>query len=55
MHDDSQALKGRELANRIIAEVSQATAELTAAGWAAKLVSVTVGDTSAARRFWLRT
>ena len=44
---DSQALRGRDLANRIIAEVGQATAELTAAGWAAKLVSVTVGDTSA--------
>ena len=44
---DSQALRGRDLANRIIADVGQATAELTAAGWAAKLVSVTVGDTSA--------
>ena len=44
---DRQALRGRDLANRIIADVGQATAELTAAGWAAKLVSVTVGDTSA--------
>ena len=47
MDDDSRALRGRELAQRIIAEVKQATSELEAAGWAAKLVSVTVGDASA--------
>ena len=46
-NDDSQALRGRDLAARIIGEVRQATAELTAAGWQAKLISVTVGDGSA--------
>ena len=44
---DPQALRGRELATRIIGEVKQATAELDAAGWKAKLVSITVGDASA--------
>ncbi len=47
MDDDSRALRGRDLAARIIAEVRQATGELEAAGWSAKLVSVTVGDASA--------
>ncbi len=45
--NDPQALRGRELATRIIGEVKQATAELDAAGWKAKLVSITVGDASA--------
>ncbi len=45
--DDSHALRGRDLAARIIADVRQATGELSAAGWEAKLVSVTVGDGSA--------
>src|SRR5436190_19819311 len=44
---DPNALRGRELADRIIGEVRQATGELEAAGWKAKLVSITVGDTSA--------
>ncbi len=44
---DPQALRGRELATKIIGEVKQATDELTASGWNAKLVSITVGDTSA--------
>ncbi len=47
MQDDSQALRGKDVAARIIAEVRQATEELAAAGWNAKLVSVTVGDGSA--------
>jgi methylenetetrahydrofolate dehydrogenase (NADP+)/methenyltetrahydrofolate cyclohydrolase len=44
---DAAALRGRELAGRIVAEVRQATSELEAAGWSAKLVSITVGDASA--------
>jgi methylenetetrahydrofolate dehydrogenase (NADP+)/methenyltetrahydrofolate cyclohydrolase len=40
-------LRGRDLAARIMSEVRDATADLKAAGWAAKLVSVTVGDISA--------
>jgi methylenetetrahydrofolate dehydrogenase (NADP+) / methenyltetrahydrofolate cyclohydrolase len=40
-------LKGRDLANQIVAEVTQAIDELAAAGWQAKLMSITVGDTSA--------
>src|SRR5690348_5943733 len=44
---DPNALRGRELATKIIGEVRQATEELEAAGWKAKLVSITVGDTSA--------
>ena len=47
MDDDSTALRGRDLATRIIAEVRQANEELAASGWHAKLVSITVGDTSA--------
>jgi methylenetetrahydrofolate dehydrogenase (NADP+)/methenyltetrahydrofolate cyclohydrolase len=45
--NDSRDLRGRELATRIIAEAAQATAELEAVGWKAKLISITVGDTSA--------
>ncbi len=44
---DSRDLRGRELTAKIIAEVREATDELEAAGWKAKLMSVTVGDTSA--------
>ena len=44
---DANALRGRELAAKIIGEASQAAAELEAAGWKAKLVSITVGDASA--------
>lgn len=44
---DSRDLRGRELAARIIAEAGQATSELEATGWKAKLISITVGDTSA--------
>jgi methylenetetrahydrofolate dehydrogenase (NADP+)/methenyltetrahydrofolate cyclohydrolase len=44
---DSRDLRGRELANQIIAEARQATGELEAAGWKAKLISITVGDASA--------
>ena len=40
-------LRGRPLANEIIAEVRAQHDELAAAGWNAKLVSITVGDTSA--------
>jgi len=40
-------LRGRPLANQIIAEVRAQAEELAAAGWQAKLVSITVGDTSA--------
>ncbi len=40
-------LRGRELAEGIVAEVRRATDELAGSGWKAKLVSVTVGDTSA--------
>ena len=47
MDDDSTALRGRDLATKIIAEVREANEELAAAGWRAKLVSITVGDTSA--------
>ena len=47
MDEDSRDLRGRDLAARIIGEVRQATAELDAAGWKAKLVSITVGDVSA--------
>src|SRR5947209_1494647 len=45
--NDSHALRGREVATRIIGEARQAAEELEAAGWKAKLVSVTVGDASA--------
>ena len=45
--NDPNALRGKELAARIIGEVRQATDELEAAGWKAKLVSITVGDASA--------
>ena len=44
---NSQDLRGRPLAQSILAEVRQATSELEAAGWRAKLVSITVGDGSA--------
>jgi methylenetetrahydrofolate dehydrogenase (NADP+)/methenyltetrahydrofolate cyclohydrolase len=44
---DANALRGRDLAARIIGEVRQGAAELEAAGWRAKLVSITVGDASA--------
>lgn len=44
---DPHALRGRPLANQIIAEVRAQADELAAAGWQAKLVSITVGDTSA--------
>jgi methylenetetrahydrofolate dehydrogenase (NADP+)/methenyltetrahydrofolate cyclohydrolase len=44
---DSRDLRGRDLAARIVAEARQATDELEAAGWKAKLISITVGDTSA--------
>src|SRR4051794_9274954 len=44
---DANALRGRDLATKIIGEVRQATDELEAAGWKAKLVSITVGDASA--------
>jgi methylenetetrahydrofolate dehydrogenase (NADP+)/methenyltetrahydrofolate cyclohydrolase len=44
---DPNALRGRELAARIIGEARQAAGELEAEGWAAKLVSLTVGDASA--------
>lgn len=46
-NDDSRALRGRDLATRIIGEARAAAEELESAGWKAKLVSVTVGDTSA--------
>jgi methylenetetrahydrofolate dehydrogenase (NADP+) / methenyltetrahydrofolate cyclohydrolase len=45
--DDSCALRGRDLATKIIGEARVAAEELEAAGWKAKLVSVTVGDASA--------
>ena len=44
---DPHALRGRPLANQIIAEVREQALELAATGWQAKLVSITVGDTSA--------
>ena len=44
---DPHALRGRPLANQIIAEVREQVEELAATGWHAKLVSITVGDTSA--------
>jgi methylenetetrahydrofolate dehydrogenase (NADP+)/methenyltetrahydrofolate cyclohydrolase len=44
---DHRDLRGRDLAARIMGEVRNATADLKSAGWAAKLVSVTVGDVSA--------
>ncbi len=40
-------LRGQPLANKIIAEVREQAEELAAQGWQAKLVSITVGDTSA--------
>ena len=40
-------LRGQPLANRIIAEVREQVDDLAAQGWHAKLVSITVGDTSA--------
>ncbi|HTI66347.1 MAG TPA: bifunctional 5,10-methylenetetrahydrofolate dehydrogenase/5,10-methenyltetrahydrofolate cyclohydrolase [Caulobacteraceae bacterium] len=43
----SRDLLGKDLRDRIVGEVRQATDELKAAGWNAKLISVTVGDTSA--------
>ena len=43
----STDLRGRDLATRIIGEVKEATDDLSAAGWNAKLVSITVGDASA--------
>ena len=43
----SRDLRGRPLAQTILAEVRQATRELDATGWHAKLVSITVGDGSA--------
>jgi methylenetetrahydrofolate dehydrogenase (NADP+)/methenyltetrahydrofolate cyclohydrolase len=45
--DDAHALRGRPVANQIIAEVREQAAELAASGWHAKLISITVGDTSA--------
>ena len=45
--DDSCTLRGRDLAAKIIGEARAAAEELEAAGWKAKLVSVTVGDASA--------
>ena len=47
MADHPHALRGRPLADRIVAEVREHAEELEAAGWKAKLVSITVGDTSA--------
>ena len=48
MDDHSSSdLRGRPLSQSILAEVRQATAEMAAAGWQAKLVSITVGDGSA--------
>ncbi|HEY5410144.1 MAG TPA: tetrahydrofolate dehydrogenase/cyclohydrolase catalytic domain-containing protein, partial [Caulobacteraceae bacterium] len=44
---DPHALRGRPLANQIIAEVREQVEELAASGWNAKLISITVGDTSA--------
>ena len=44
---DPHALRGRPLANQIIAEVREQVEELAATGWHAKLISITVGDTSA--------
>ena len=44
---DPHALLGRPVANQIIADVREQAAELAAQGWQAKLVSITVGDTSA--------
>jgi methylenetetrahydrofolate dehydrogenase (NADP+)/methenyltetrahydrofolate cyclohydrolase len=44
---ESRELRGRDLANEIVAEIKGATAELAAAGWTAKLMSITIGDTSA--------
>jgi methylenetetrahydrofolate dehydrogenase (NADP+)/methenyltetrahydrofolate cyclohydrolase len=44
---ENRELRGRDLANEVLADVSAATAELAAAGWPAKLMSITVGDTSA--------
>jgi methylenetetrahydrofolate dehydrogenase (NADP+)/methenyltetrahydrofolate cyclohydrolase len=43
----SQDLRGRPLAQEILAEVRAATAEMESAGWRAKLMSITVGDGSA--------
>jgi len=43
----SSDLRGRPLAQQILAEVRHATQEMEAAGWRAKLVSITVGDGSA--------
>jgi methylenetetrahydrofolate dehydrogenase (NADP+) / methenyltetrahydrofolate cyclohydrolase len=48
MNDQSsQDLRGRPLAQQILAEVRAATSEMEAAGWRAKLMSITVGDGSA--------
>ncbi|MEI9963893.1 MAG: bifunctional 5,10-methylenetetrahydrofolate dehydrogenase/5,10-methenyltetrahydrofolate cyclohydrolase [Caulobacteraceae bacterium] len=47
MDGHSSELRGRDLATQIVAEVKVATDELRAAGWSAKLISVTVGDTAA--------
>jgi methylenetetrahydrofolate dehydrogenase (NADP+)/methenyltetrahydrofolate cyclohydrolase len=44
---DPHALLGRPVANRIIAEVREQAHDLAAQGWHAKLISITVGDTSA--------
>lgn len=46
-NQNSQDLRGRPLAQEILAEVRAATAEMEAAGWRAKLMSITVGDGSA--------
>ena len=43
----STDLRGAPLAAQIVADVRLATDELAAAGWTAKLMSITVGDTSA--------
>jgi methylenetetrahydrofolate dehydrogenase (NADP+) / methenyltetrahydrofolate cyclohydrolase len=41
------ALLGKPVADEILAEVTKGTAELSAAGWPIKLVSITIGDMSA--------
>ena len=47
MSENHRALKGKPVADRILAEVSGRAAAMRAAGWHARLVSITVGDAGA--------
>ena len=45
------AIDGKAIAARMVAEVRAEAAELTAAGWEPRLVSISVGDVAAAELY----